>query len=119
MIGVEIQALISRVSFLLQKSLGVWFVTWAVRYKADWDYKLSGTAKAVRWAVAGIGYLLAGSLPGPPPMRVVPGLLGICFLCRPNFAYHSASQDGPRSTITYSFELGRLTNCEEVRSRGR
>ena len=118
----EIQALVSLVGFLLQKSLGIWFVTWAIRYKADWDYKLSGSAKGVRWAVVAIGYLLAASLPGPAPMRLVPGLLGICFLCWPNFAYHltnlfvewpttegqvgSALQDGSHSTITYSFELG-------------
>jgi len=117
----ELQESISRVGFLLQKSLGIWLAAWAIRYKADWDYKLSGTAKAVRWAVVGIGYLLAASLPGPAPMRLVPGLLGICFLCWPNFAYHltnlfiewpttegrvgSASQDGSHSTVTYSFEL--------------
>ena len=118
----EIQALFAHVSFLVQKSVGIWLAVWAIRYKADWDYKLSGTAKSVRWGVVGIGYLLAASLPGPAPMRLVPGLLGICFLCWPNFAYHltnlfvkwpttegrvgSASDDGSQAIITYSFELG-------------
>ena len=119
----EIQTLVSHVSFLLQKSLGIWLAVWAIRYKADWDYKLSGTAKALRWS--GIGYTLAASLPGPPLMRVVPGIIGISFLCWPNLSYHltnlfiewpttegrvgSAASDGLHSVITYSFELGRDT----------
>jgi len=84
----ELQAVVSRVSFLVQKSLGIWFLVWGVRYKADQDFKLSGTAKIVRWAVVGIGYVLAASLPGPGFVRLVPGLAGICFLCWPNLAYH-------------------------------
>lgn len=118
----ETQELISRIGLLVQKSLGIWLVAWAIRYKAEWDYKLSATAKAVRWSVVGLGYVLAASLPGPVPLRLVPGLLGICFLSWPNLAYHltnlfvewpttegrvgSASQEGLRSIITYSFELG-------------
>lgn len=54
-------------------------------------------------------------------LRMVPGLVGICFLCWPNFAYHltnlfvawpttegrvgSASLDGSHLTVTYNFEL--------------
>jgi Protein of unknown function (DUF3592) len=121
----EIQTLVSHVSFLFQKSLGIWLCLWAIRYKADWDYKLSGTAKAVRWSVVGIGYTLAAALPGPPLMRVAPGVIGICFLCWRNLAYHltnlfiewpttegrvgSAASDGSHSVISYSFELGRDT----------
>jgi hypothetical protein len=120
-----IQALVSHVSFLFQKSLGIWLSVWAIRYKADWDYKLSGTAKAIRWGVVGIGYTLAAALPGPALVRVVPGVAGICFLCWPNLAYHltnffvewpttegrvgSAAPDGSHSVITYSFERGRDT----------
>jgi hypothetical protein len=121
----EIQTLISHVSFLFQKSLGLWFLLWGIRYKADWDYKLSGTAKAVRWGLVGIGYALAAALPGPALMRLVPLVIGICFLCWPNLAYHltnlfiewpttegrvgSAASDGSHSLITYSFEVGRDT----------
>jgi len=121
----EIQTLVSHFSFLFQKSLGIWLSLWAIRYKADWDYKLSGTAKAVRWGVVGIGYTLAAVVPGPTLMRVVPGVIGISFLCWPNLAYHltkllikwpttegrlgSAASDGLHSVITYSFELGRDT----------
>jgi hypothetical protein len=58
-------------------------------------------------------------------VRLVPGFTGICFLCWPNLAYHltnlfvewpstegrvdSAAQEGSRSVITYSFELGQNT----------
>ena len=119
----ELQTLVSHVSFLLQKSLAIWLSLWAIRYKADWDYKLSGAAKTVRWVVVGVGYTLAAAVSGPPLFRVVPGVIGICFLCWPNLAYHltnlfvdwpttegrvgSAAPDGSRSVITYSFELGR------------
>jgi hypothetical protein len=121
----DIQTLVSHVGFLVEKSLGIWFVFWAIRKKADWDYKLSGNAKAVRWTVVGVGYVLAAWLPGPAAVRLVPGLTGICFLCWPNLAYHlatlfvdwptiegrvgSAAQDGSHSVITYSFELGQNT----------
>jgi hypothetical protein len=123
--SMEIQTLVSHVSFLFQKSVGIWLSLWAIRYKAGWDYKLSGTAKAVRWSVVGIGYTLAAALPGPRLMRVVPGAIGLCFLCWPNLAYQltrlfiewpitegrvgSAASDGSHSVITYSFELGRDT----------
>jgi hypothetical protein len=56
---------------------------------------------------------------------VVPGVIGICFLCWPNLAYHltnlfvewpttegrvgSAATDGSHLVVTYSFELGRDT----------
>jgi hypothetical protein len=42
------QVLFSRLGFLLEKSLGIWFLAWAIRHKFDWDYKLSSTATAVR-----------------------------------------------------------------------
>lgn len=120
--SMEIQTLVSHVSFLFQKSVGIWLSLWAIRYKADWDYKLSDLAKVVRWSVVAIGYTLAAALPGPPLVRVLPGVIGICFLCWPNLAYHltrlfiewpttegrvgSAATDGSHSVITYSFELG-------------
>jgi len=48
--SMELQAAVSHVSFLAQESLGIWFLVWAIRYKADWDFKLSATAKVARWA---------------------------------------------------------------------
>jgi|SRR5580658_2975768 hypothetical protein len=122
---VEIQTLFAHVSFLVQKSLGIWLSLWAIRYKAKWDYKLSRTAKTVRWTVVGIGYLLAAGSPGPAISRLVPGFAGVCFLCWPNLAYHvtnffvewpttegrvgSIARNGSHSVITYSFELDQDT----------
>jgi hypothetical protein len=63
---------ISRVSFFWLKSLGPWLSVWVIRYKADCDYRLSPTAKGVRWLVVAIGYVLAASLPGPGFVRVIP-----------------------------------------------
>ena len=123
--NMEFRTLISHVSFLVEKSIGIWFVFWAIRRKAGVDYRLSGTAKAVRWTVVGAGYVLGAGLPGPAVARVVPGLTGICFLCWPNLAYHlsnlfvqwpttegrvgSVVQDGSHSLISYSFEMGQDT----------
>lgn len=124
-LDMEIQTLLSHLSFLVEKSVGIWFVFWAIRRRADWDYKLSGTAKAVRWTVVGIGYVLGAGLSGPAVARTAAGLTGICFLCWPNLAYHLTSlfiewpttegrvgsvvQDGSHLVITYNFELGRDT----------
>ena len=84
----QIEGLLPRFNFPWRKSLGIWLSVWAIRYKADWDYKLGDAAKAVRWGVVGIGYVLAASLPGPGIVRVMPGAAGLCFLCWPNLAYH-------------------------------
>ena len=116
------QTLFTHVSFLVQKSIAIWLSLWAIRYKAKWDYKLSSAARNVRWAVVVIGYVLAAGLPGPAVVRLVPGFVGLSFLCWPNLAYHltnlfvawpttdgrvdSATQDGSRSVVTHTFELG-------------
>src|SRR5579863_7670787 len=118
----EIQTLVSHTSFLLEKSLGIWFAVWAIRYRAAWDFKLGSVAKLLRWTVVGIGYLFAASLPGPAVVRLVPGLIGLCFLCWPNFAYHlnnifarwpktdgrvvSVSQTAHGYLVGYSFTVG-------------
>jgi len=117
--------LAARVSFLAQKSVVIWLSFWAVRYKAGWDYRLSATAKAVRWGVVAAGYVLAASLPGPGFVRLVPFLVGICFLCWPNLAYHvtnlfvewpstearvvSIAHSESDCVVGYAFELGGQT----------
>jgi hypothetical protein len=115
--------LFSQLSFLLGKSLGIWFVVWAIRRRFEWDYKLSSAAMAVRWAVVIVCYvLLATGLLSSAAVRLSIGIVGLGFLCWPNFAYHmtnffiewptiegrigSVAQDGSRSVVTYSFELG-------------
>jgi hypothetical protein len=83
----DLQALSSHLGYLSEKSAGIWLSVWALRYKAGWDYRLSGTGKAVRWGVVGLGYLLAAASPEPGAFRTVALLAGLCFLCWPNFAY--------------------------------
>ena len=86
----DVQPLVSHVVFLTEQSFGIWLAIWALRYRAGWDYKLSSAAKTVRWSVVAVGYLLAASLPGPAVVRLVPGCVGIGFLCWPSFAYRLA-----------------------------
>ncbi len=123
----QLDAIFSRVGFMLTKSIGIWLSVWAIRYKAEWDYKLGETAKWVRWAVVFGMYFLAASLPGSSlaPVRVIAGFTGLLFLCWPNFAYHLANQfivwptargrvissaeDGSRWVINYSFDVGEDT----------
>jgi hypothetical protein len=83
------QSLSSHLGYLLQKSTSIWLAVWALWYKAGWDYRLSGTAKAVRWGVVSLGYLL-GAAAGPGAFRAVAVLAGLSFLCWPNFAYRIA-----------------------------
>jgi hypothetical protein len=79
---------IDHVIWTFEKSLGIWLSAWAIRYKAQWDYKLSPTARALRWAVVLTAYWLAVSATGPGFARVISFLIGLGFLCWPNFAYH-------------------------------
>ena len=116
---------IAHVSWMFGKSLGIWLSVWAIRYKAQWDYKLSGTASALRWIVVVTAYSLAASVPGPGFVRVIFGFIGLGFLCWPNFAYHlsklfvewptaqasvvSASSSGNRAQVSYMFQVGDQT----------
>ena len=86
----DAQSLISHVGFLIERSMGIWFPCWALRYRAGWDYKLNGAAKIARWTIVVVGYSVGASLPGPAAVRLVPGFVGVGFLCWPNFAYRLA-----------------------------
>lgn len=119
----DLQATVSQAGYLLERSAGIWFASWAVGYRAGWDHKLSGLAEATRWTIVLVGYLLGVSLPGPAA-RLTCGFLGLAFLCWPNFAYHltnlflkrsmimiqgrvtSVAYDGSRASLSYSFTYG-------------
>jgi hypothetical protein len=85
-------------------SISLFFVSWAIRRGSEVDEKLDSTVQITRWAVVAFGYL-AGSVPGPrfAIFKVILLLLGLAFLCWPNFAYHltnffrrgSAPQNSP------------------------
>jgi len=87
----DAHSLASRVTFLFGESFGIWFAVWGLRQRASWDYKLNAAARMTRWVIIGIGYALAASLPGPAAVRVIPGFVGLRFLCWPNFAYRLAN----------------------------
>ena len=67
----------------------IWFFFWPYRRKYELDYKLDGTASAVRWAIvlSGLG---ASLLPGPGfrYARVAWWVVSVACLAWPNFAYH-------------------------------
>jgi hypothetical protein len=117
----ELQAAVSQAGYLLEGSAGIWFSSWALRYRIGCDYKLSGVAEATRWTIILVGYLLAAALP-IPMARLISGFVGLAFLCWPNFAYHltnlylewpmveghivSIVEVGSRVTLNYSYKLG-------------
>ena len=116
---------IAHVSWMFEKSLGIWFAAWAIRYKAQWDYKLSTAATALRWAVVLTAYSLAASVPGPGFVRVSLGVIGLGFLCWPNFAYYlskfliewptvqacvvSTESSGNEAHLSHTFQVGDQT----------
>ncbi len=75
------------------KALGVWFVFWAIRRKGEFDYELTRNAKLVRWAVVGIAFALVAEFTriGFDAARISALVIGLAFLCWPNFAYHLVS----------------------------
>lgn len=78
----------SNASRLAAAEICIWLVVWSIRHRGELDEKLDVTAKLIRWAVVLGGWLLA-SIPGGKfgPFRAVAGVLGLLFLCWPNFAY--------------------------------
>ena len=112
-----------QVSYALQKSLGLWFMFWAIRVSAGVDYKLNTRGRSVRWAVVIVGFALT-SIPGARLgwFRVVAFLMGLSFLCWPNLAYYLNSlfetwpitegqvgsiqqQSSSRWQVAYDFEV--------------
>lgn len=73
----------------------LWFVirlgliVWAIRYRAGIDYKLSGQARAVRWAIVAACFaLISVSSERLGWVRVCLSLVGISFFCWPNLGYY-------------------------------
>ena len=116
---------IAHVSWMLEKSLGIWLSAWAIRYKAQWDFKLGAAAKALRWTVVLTAYSLAASVPSPGFVRAILAYIGLAFLCWPNFAYHlsklfvewptaeacvvSADSTENGAHVSYTFRIGDQT----------
>ena len=112
------------ISYAFQKSLGIWLSLWVIRYKAGIDYKLSGQARAVRWAIVVTCFALT-SVPGESFgwFRVLVVTIGISFFCWPNLGYYVNSlfeqwptaearvesaqqQSASRWLLAYDFHVG-------------
>jgi hypothetical protein len=75
---------------LVAKASGIWFVVWAIRKKGEFDYELDWTACIVRWLVVFVAFALTAEFTksGPTIARILVLVIGLAFLCWPNFAYH-------------------------------
>ena len=79
---------LSNASTIATPAIGIWLGIWGFRRKLESDYKLDRTARAVRWSIVLICWIVASARVGP-----VSGLalvVGVAFLWWPNFAYHLA-----------------------------
>jgi len=87
-----IRQMLREASFLFTTSASIWFVVWAIRRQAEVDEKLDRVATILRWSVVTLGYLTA-SLPvmGIGWLQVLAFVVGLLFLCWPNFAYRLRS----------------------------
>ena len=67
----------------------LWFISWAIRRKGEFDYPLDFTGQVVRWVLV---VVLLGAMtyfPGLSAPRLILLLGGCAFLAWPNFAYHA------------------------------
>src|ERR1700687_4552192 len=111
----------SKLARLMWQYFGLWAASWAIRKQWKLDYTLSGAAKLVRWTIVFVGFGLAASLPGASLASAVAGLIGLWYLCWPNYAYYltrplhawpttdavvvSHTDFGNRWAIGYSFQV--------------
>ena len=83
-----LRQMIHELSFLFSVSASIWFVAWAIRRQAEVDENLDRIATILRWSIVALGYLTA-ALPvrGIGWLQVLGFVVGLLFLCWPNFAY--------------------------------
>jgi hypothetical protein len=88
---------------MAQRVAGIWFSSWAIRHRWDLDYQLGPRARFVRWGLVAVCYGIT-QIPGADfgPVRFSGGMIGLCFICWPNFAYHlnKLSEDWPTTNGT-------------------
>jgi hypothetical protein len=77
----------AHVRLLVQTSLSVWFVFWAIRRKSESDERLDTSAQIVRWTVVVLSYALT-FVPQPELawVRITFLLIGLAFVAWPNLA---------------------------------
>ena len=78
------------------KALGVWFIFWAIRRKGEFDHKLDTKSQIVRWAIVVLAFVLMAefSNQGLTAPRILALVIGLAFLCWPNFAYYLTNPFG-------------------------
>jgi hypothetical protein len=73
-------------------AVSVWFVCWAYRRRYELDIHLTRSEQIARWVVVAI-CLAITLLPGAhlqlAAIRIIGGLVGICFVAWPNLGHHA------------------------------
>lgn len=86
----EVNSVLTNSINILAKALGVWFIFWSIRRKGEFDLPLDVVAATLRWIIVLLSFGIAGQMVGSA--RIVPRsillIIGLAFLCWPNFAYH-------------------------------
>ncbi len=75
---------------LAASAASVWFLGWAIRRRYDLDIKLTIAEQIVRWIVVAVclGMTLLQGLQFAA-VRIIAGVIGICFIAWPNLGHHT------------------------------
>jgi hypothetical protein len=66
----------------------LWFISWAIRRKGEFDYPLDFAGQVVRWVLVVVLLGAFQYFPGGSAPRGISLVCGLAFLAWPNFAYH-------------------------------
>jgi uncharacterized membrane-anchored protein len=74
-----------------QSALSVWFISWAIRKRNGIECRLTKVENIIRWTAVLFCFSL-GLLQGQEfaAIRVISGLIGLCFVALPNLAHYLA-----------------------------
>src|SRR5215469_13093524 len=87
---------------LLTASLSIWFIIWSIHRNLDVDKPLDASAKYLRFTIVILRYAFA-AMPSVRPgstaavLQVIFAVIGLAFLCWPNFAYYLTRPVSTRS----------------------
>ncbi|HEY1525861.1 MAG TPA: hypothetical protein VGH51_06445 [Candidatus Angelobacter sp.] len=85
----DLKQLVENTLAVFVKLFALWFPCWAIRRAGEFDEKLDGTMRAVRWTIVIICFAWIGQLrPEDISTRLVLSAIGLPFFCWPNCAYH-------------------------------
>ena len=72
----------------LGKAAGLWLIFWSIRRRGEFDEKLDSYAQGLRWSLVLGSFALLTQFPRFGYPRATLLLIGLAFLCWPNFAFH-------------------------------